>query len=583
MTSGGKESHRTRGAEVIGAVIVARMKSSRLPGKSMVEIAGRPSLEWMLRRLGASRHIQRFVFATTTDPADEAIAELAARFGHRCFRGSEEDVLGRVYAAAMDAGLDIIVHVTGDCPLVDVEIADAVVDLYLAERPDYVRLVRGAYPPGLDVEVFSTEVLGRVESSFADPWIREHVTVPFYTMPDRFRALELPLPPELRKPEYRLCIDTPEDYALVKEVFARLLPVRENFSVRDIVRLLDSRPDLVALNAKVKGTKYPCGVIGLGNVGALYDAQGARDDRVQTHARAYLRYGKTQLAAACDPDPVRREDFIARWKMERVYATAAEMFSNEDLAIVSIATPPETHADLCIEAVEAGVKAILCEKPFVCDAEQGRRVLRVCEEHGVLLAVNHWRRWTVLYQAMRDFLQAGRLGTIQSVRCHYTKGAMNNGTHVVDLLRMLFGEVESVRATESIRLDTGADDLGGVLQMRAGFPAHLTFSDYHAYSCFELDVIGTSGRLRIADDIVAFWRPQAHREMPEVRTLQPAPALFDTDVGTPFESAVAELVAYLDGGEARVACTGEDGLRAMEVILALRRSWETGGEPVSVP
>ena len=89
------ESHRSGDGRVIGAVIVARMQSSRLPGKSMVPIAGRPSLEWIVRRLGASRHIQRFVLATTTNPADDPIAVLAARLGHRCFRGSEDDVLGR--------------------------------------------------------------------------------------------------------------------------------------------------------------------------------------------------------------------------------------------------------------------------------------------------------------------------------------------------------------------------------------------------------------------------------------------------------------------------------------------------------
>lgn len=580
MTAAKTTSDPGPGSGVIGAVIVARMKSSRLPGKSMLELAGKPSLEWMVRRLGASRYIQRFVFATTTDPADEPIAVLAARLGHQCFRGSEEDVLGRVYAAVEDAGLDIVVHVTGDCPLVDARLADACVDLFLSEQVDYTSIDLDAHPQGLEVEVFSAEVLGRVDSSFSDPWVREHVTLPLYTMPHRFRALKVPAPPELRRPEYRICIDTPQDYALVKEIVAHLLPVRENFSARDIVRLLDSRPDLVALNAEVKETKYPCGVIGLGAVGALYERQAFAENRVQTHTRAYLRYGKTHLVAGCDPDPARRADFVADWKIDRVYPTAAEMFANEDLAIVSIATPPTTHADLCLQAIDAGVRAIFCEKPFVLDSQQGRRVLQACKRNGVLLAVNHSRRWWVVYRAMRDFLQAGGLGEVQSVRFHYTKGAMNSGTHAVDLLRFLFGEIDSVLATEAIRTDTGDDDIGGILRMGAGFPVHLTVSDYRAHFCFELDVIGTRGRVRTTDDVVEYWRAAPSRLEAGLTTLQPASPPFDTDVGAPFEAAVAELVDHLDCGRGQTACSGEDGLRAVEVIRALQQSWTAGGESV---
>lgn len=566
---------RTSVNAVIGAVVVARMKSSRLPGKSMAEIVGRPALEWILRRLGTSRHIQKMIVATTTDPADDPIAALAARLGHACFRGSEEDVLGRVHGAVQAAGLDIVVHITGDCPMVDARLVDVCVDRYLSEPVDYARLE--AHPDGLDVEVFGADVLATVESSFSDPWIREHVTVPLYTLPDRFRAAKVTAPRELHRPDYRICIDTAEDLALANAVFTHLLKVDDNFSATDIVRLLDARPDLVALNAGIKATQYACAVIGLGAVGTLYELEPFAKDSVQTHARAYVKYGRTHLVAGCDVSPTRRDEFTAQWNIDRVYASADELFAREDIVIVSIATPAETHASLCLQAIEAGVRAILCEKPFVLDPEQGRRVLEACEANGVRLAVNHQRRWSTRYQAMRDFIGTGQLGAIECVRAHYTKGAMNTGTHMVDLLRFLFGEIVSVQATETITAYSGDDDIGGVCRMAAGFPVHLTVSDYRAHFGFEVDVIGTTGRLRTTDDDVAYWRAEPSRMEGGVKTLRPAPAPFDTDREAPFLAVMNEFVRFLDAGSEANACTGADGLRAVEVIHSLQRSWTAGG------
>lgn len=567
---------------VIGVVIVARMNSSRLPGKSMTEFAGRSSLEWIVRRLSLSRYIEKFVFATTTNPSDDVIATLAARLGHRCFRGSEEDVLGRVTGAARSAGLDIVVHVTGDCPLVDARLADACIERYLAETADYVRLDLDAFPPGLDVEVFGMGALARVESSFSDPWIREHVTVPFYTMPERFAALTLAAPPELQRNHYRICVDTEEDRAVVSEIFANLVQVRELFSARDIVQLLDSRPDLVAMNAKNKETKYSCGVIGLGAVGSLYERQPFAAERVQTHARAYQRYGRTRLAAGCDIDPQRRKQFASDWKIEKVHATSAEMFADHKLDIVSIATPPETHGDLCLEAVAAGVRAILCEKPFVIDVSQGREVIQACRNRGVLLAVNFQRRWSRQYRALRDFVAEGGLGDVQVARLHYTKGAVNCGSHGVDLLRFLFGEVDSVIATESIRTDIGDDDIGGALRMESGLAVHLTVSDYRAHFCFELDVIGTRARVRMTDDNVQFWRAEPSSAEEDVNSLQPAAVPFDAEFGSPFEDAVGELVRCLDHGAGQPSCTGQDGLQALAVIRALQSSHREEGKRIKV-
>lgn len=565
----------------IGAVIVARMNSSRLPGKSMALIEGRPALEWIVRRLKRSRYIARFVIATTEDPSDDPIAELAGRLECDVFRGSEEDVLGRVVRAVALAKLDIVVHVTGDCPLVDPALADACIDAYQANRVDYVSIDLDAYPQGLDVEVFGADVLTEVASSFTDPWIREHVTLPLYTMSERFTAMKVSASPELQRHEYRICVDTPEDLDLVRRVFASLLPDGEDFGARDVVRLLRSRPDLVAINAELTETKHPSAVIGLGRIGSLYQRQPFAKNCVQTHAKAYLAYGKTHLVAGCDTSVERRADFVSDWKIEDVYSSAQDMFARHRISIVSIATPAASHAELCLEAVDAGVRAIFCEKPFTADPEQARRVVEICDHHNVLLAVNFWRRWSNLYRSMREFIRGGGLGEIQSVRGHSCKGALNSGSHAVDLVRFLFGEIGSVLATESICTDTGDDDIGGVLRMNDGLTVHLTIGDYRDHFDFEIDVIGARGRIRSTDAHVEYWRVEQSPSEPDINVLAPAEAPFDTEIGTPFQNAVAELVAHVDGRSSHASCTGMDGLIALQVIHAMQRSWATGSQWVS--
>ncbi len=566
---------------IIGAVVVARMNSSRLAGKSLAMIEGRSALEWIIRRLRRSRHIQRIVVATTTGGADDAIVKEAERLGCAVFRGSQDDVLGRVVGAIQSAKLDIVVHITGDCPLTDPALADACIEAYQSSDVDYVSIDLDAHPDGLDVEVFGADTLAKVEASFTDPWIREHVTLPLYTMPERFTALKLSARAELSRPDYRICVDTAADLELVQRIFAELLRVREAFDAADVVRLLDARPDLIAINASIKETKYPCAVIGLGAIGSFYERQPFAQERVQTHAKAFLRHGKTRLVAGCDSERQRRAGFQSDWDVSHVYATAQEMFTNHEIAIVSVATPPDSHAELCVQAIEAGVHAIFCEKPFTNNIEQAQRVIDACEQNGILLAVNFWRRWSRLYRSMREFISSGGLGKVQAVRFHYGKGAMNSGSHAVDLLRFLFGEIESVLATEVLHTDTGDPDIGGVLRMQSGLAIHLTIGDYRDHFDFEIDVIGSTGRLRSNDREVVYWRAETDTSEPANRTLAEAEPPFDINIGTPFETALAELVDHLDNQTHVTSCSGRDGLAALEVIQALKNSWELGGQWMS--
>jgi spore coat polysaccharide biosynthesis protein SpsF len=234
------------------AIVQARMTSSRLPGKVLRPILGRPMLELLLERLQRARRLDGVVVATTTNRADDAVEQLALRMHVGCFRGSESDVLDRVLRAARAHAVDVIVEITGDCPLVDPEVVDAVVDAYREAEVDYAsNTLRRTFPRGFDTQVFSTRVLEDVARLTGDPVDHEHVSLYIYEHPDRYvlHNVDSGLPETFWG--LRLTVDAIEDFALVSEVFQCLYPTRPSFGLRDVVELFASRPELIEINRHI--------------------------------------------------------------------------------------------------------------------------------------------------------------------------------------------------------------------------------------------------------------------------------------------------------------------------------------------
>ncbi len=233
--------------------IEARMRSTRLSGKVLKLILGRPMLALMIERLQRVRQVDQIVVATTDNPADDPIADLACQQGVGLFRGSEEDVLDRVLRAARAANADVIVETTGDCPLIDPEVVDSVVGVYLANEFDYVsNTLCQTFPGGLDTQVSSTAVLEQVASLTRDPVDHEHVSLYIYEHPERFSLhnVESGLPEKYWN--LRLMVDTLEDFALISAIFEELYPKNPAFCLHDVLDLLDRRPELVEINQHVQ-------------------------------------------------------------------------------------------------------------------------------------------------------------------------------------------------------------------------------------------------------------------------------------------------------------------------------------------
>ncbi|MBF0164655.1 MAG: glycosyltransferase family protein [Magnetococcales bacterium] len=238
------------------AIIEARMTSTRLPGKVLLPICGKPELELLVERLRQSRLLDGVVIATTVNATDDPLEQLAQRLGVGCFRGSEEDVLERVLLAAQASKTDVIVEVTGDCPLVDPEILDDLVARYRLGGHDYVSntLVR-SYPRGMDVQVFSTATLADVASRTSDPVDHEHVSLFIYEHPELYRLYNQVS--DLPEPwwDLRLTLDTQEDYTLIRQIFEALYPVHREFRLADILALLERHPEWLGVNRHIQQKK----------------------------------------------------------------------------------------------------------------------------------------------------------------------------------------------------------------------------------------------------------------------------------------------------------------------------------------
>lgn len=234
-------------------IVQARTGSTRLPGKVLRELCGRPMLEHLLERLQRAVTLDEIVVATTVKEQDRPIVELAQRAGVGWFQGSEDDVLARYAGAARQAQADVVVRVTSDCPLIDPFIVDRTVNFFLANNYDYVGAgVDSGFPRGLDTEVFSAGALYKAFASAADAPSREHVTLYIYRHPEVFHLGRVSASGDYNHPEWRLCVDTEEDFELIREIYANLWQPGEIVDFRQVAALLQAKPALLYINVHVR-------------------------------------------------------------------------------------------------------------------------------------------------------------------------------------------------------------------------------------------------------------------------------------------------------------------------------------------
>lgn len=235
---------------MIAAIIQARIGSTRLPGKTLKKILGKPMLWHLINRLKHSKHIDKVIIATTKRKQDEQIVRFAKEQGLEYYRGSERDVLDRFYQTAKKFNIETIVRVTPDCPLIDPEVVDMVIGKYFKnkEKVDYVSNTwpRVTFPDGMDTEVFSFKILKKTWQETKWSSDREHVTSYIRRNPNLFKFKNVTNNKDLSS--YRLTVDTREDFFLVKKIMEGLYSQKKIFKMAEIIDFLNHNPRLFKIS-----------------------------------------------------------------------------------------------------------------------------------------------------------------------------------------------------------------------------------------------------------------------------------------------------------------------------------------------
>lgn len=322
---------------------------------------------------------------------------------------------------------------------------------------------------------------------------------------------------------------------------------------------------------------YRAAIIGCGRIGGGYGSTNGAWE-VASHASGYMGDPRVDLVAAVDPDQDARDRFRARWAIEKLYDNCDEMFAAEQIDLVSICTWDEGHVGAVHAAVRAGVRAILCEKPLAPTLAKAKEIVDLCARNKIELFVGYQRRWEPAHCAARDFIASGQLGDVLAVHGYYVGGLRHNGCAWINLARFLVGDIARASAMVPTRVGSADPSIPISLEFTRGCSGSLLAADRDAYSVFEIDVLGTRGRLRFCDagEELEAWQVGEDKRYPGFRRLLrsqrswPKPQLSEA-----LNMSISHIVDFLDGtGEN--ASSGSEAVRDMEIVEGILTQRDSG-------
>jgi predicted dehydrogenase len=345
---------------------------------------------------------------------------------------------------------------------------------------------------------------------------------------------------------------------------------------------------------------YKSVIVGLTNIGASRPVESASmplfGAMPRSHAAAYYRHPSTEVVAVCDIRPQALEDFRTRWADMwpdvRVYQDYREMLRQEQPDLVSVVTPDHLHTDIAVAAAEGGAKAILCEKPLATRLEDADRMIAAAEANGVLLSVEHTRRWSPIYQNAREIARKGDLGKLRTVVCNmYSSRSMlfRNGTHMVDTIVFF---AESDPQWVFAELEEGFDyftdyksDGGHDPNTDPAASAYIHFANgvRAFYNSVKIPMPGSQfeltfeqGRMEISDRGITLIQGTSHDSW-SASNIPAGDYMYSHQL-----AALAELIDALETGRPLVS-DGREARKSLEIMLAMLRSHQLGNVRVDLP
>lgn len=341
---------------------------------------------------------------------------------------------------------------------------------------------------------------------------------------------------------------------------------------------------------------FKTGIVGCGRIGSLLEEDLLRG-KPCTHAGGFSALPNVHLSAGCDIDPERLQKFGKRWNVTHLYSDYRDMLEKENLDILCIATWTPLHASMTLEAVRAGVKGVFCEKPIATDLDQARKMVRICRKKNIPLIINHERRWDAYYQQARKLILSGKIGEIKTlvgnalswkpgkllVSNHGGGPLFHDGTHLTDLLLFFGGPVAWVSGHETRPggkkyIEETASAMLGFKNSAIGF---IEGGGARKYFNFELDIQGSEGRILIGNSGKELYITKKSRRFTGFQELEKVPFPEPKKYESPFIGGARDMLRTLQTGKAGVS-TGENGLRALEIISAVYQSAQQEGKRVMV-
>lgn len=399
----------------VGYLITGRLKSTRLPKKLLLPIKDKPIISHMIDRLKIAKKVDEIIICTSSNEQDKPLGEIAKKNGVQCFFGDPEDVLARLLSAADKYNLDYILNITADCPFVDPNYADLMVDKYLETGADLIRqfdLPHGAFSYGIKVDALRKVVKLKADSD-TEVWGR------YFTDTGQFNVIDLEVMDEKHKrPGLRMTLDYPEDFKFFEVIFDALYEKDQVFSLTDILNFLDSHPEVVSLNENC-GTKfkkrfvsqsYPklnkinevstALIIGAGSIG-------------QRHIRNLKLIGIHNIIALRS-----KKGHCKKLPMElgviEVDTWEAAIQCKPDIAI--IANPTSLHLDAAVKVAEY-VKGIMIEKPLSHSMVGCKELLDTFKKKNIVSFVGHNLMFHPIVKNIKQFADENDLGKVINIQC----------------------------------------------------------------------------------------------------------------------------------------------------------------------
>jgi len=329
---------------------------------------------------------------------------------------------------------------------------------------------------------------------------------------------------------------------------------------------------------------YKAGIVGCGRIAGEFDSDPKRK-WIATHAGAYGEFPGTGLAAAADIDKEKLGNFGKTWDVDSLYADYKEMLKKEGLDFLSICTWGASHLDILRDAVDSGVKAIWCEKPIADRLESADEMIELCKEKNVVLIINHQRRYDTLHRKIREFISEGKLGKIQEVAFFYTAGIANSGSHMLDLLRFFFGDVDWIHAAYKNENNIADDpDINGLIRFKNEVNCAVQACDSSSYGIFEMDILGEKGRINLTDlgFSAEFYEVKESDLFTGYRGLHRTESPFGSPKVEYMTNAIKDMVECVEKGKVPES-SGEDGRAALELICAFHESAMEDGKRIRLP